>query len=70
MEALGTDTKHGRCCVCMEKNKICTRNVNLLHIFQMKCIYFYTLFSVFSLNVLDMISELEFNIDVLLNQFL
>ncbi|CAN6864107.1 unnamed protein product, partial [Brassica oleracea] len=25
MEALGTDTKHGRCCVCIEKNKICTR---------------------------------------------
>ena len=25
MEALGTDTKHGRCCVCMVKNKICTR---------------------------------------------
>ncbi|WZY93063.1 hypothetical protein YC2023_065392 [Brassica napus] len=25
MEALRTDTKHGRCCVCIEKNKICTR---------------------------------------------
>ncbi|CAG7860856.1 unnamed protein product, partial [Brassica rapa] len=22
---LRTDTKHGRCCVCIEKNKICTR---------------------------------------------
>ncbi|CAN7049672.1 unnamed protein product [Brassica rapa subsp. trilocularis] len=39
MEALGTDTKHGRCCVCMEKNKICNRNVNLLHIFQIKFDY-------------------------------
>ncbi|CAN7104657.1 unnamed protein product [Brassica rapa subsp. narinosa] len=34
METLGTDTKHGRCCVGIEKKKTkyVPENVNLLHI--------------------------------------
>ncbi|CAN6997364.1 unnamed protein product [Brassica rapa subsp. trilocularis] len=42
METLGTDTKHGRCCVGIgKKNKICTRKCEFAAylIFQMKCDY-------------------------------
>ncbi|CAF2159893.1 unnamed protein product [Brassica rapa subsp. narinosa] len=33
MEVLGTNTKHGRCSVCKEKNKICTRKCEFAEYF-------------------------------------
>lgn len=53
MEALGTNTKHGPCCICTKKNKICTRNCEFAAYFPNEVyIFSYTLY-VFSVNVLS-----------------